>query len=41
MLLGPMIVGALAESSGWPVAFISAGVMAIVGLILGGLVRVR
>jgi len=41
MLLGPMIVGALAESSGWPVAFISAGVMAVVGLVVGGLVKVR
>lgn len=41
MLLGPMIVGALAESSGWPVAFISAGVMALVGFVVGGLVKVR
>ena len=41
MLLGPMIVGALAESSGWPLAFISAGAMALVGVIVGGLVKVR
>lgn len=41
MLLGPMIVGALAESFGWPVAFISAGTMALTGLVVGGLVKVR
>jgi len=33
-ILGPLIAGALADGIGYPVVFISAGVLAVVGLVL-------
>jgi MFS family permease len=41
MLLGPMILGALAESVGWPVAFGSLAVMCLAGALAGWLARTR
>ncbi len=41
MLLGPIIFGTLAQSAGWPVAFASLAVMALVGLIAGLVAKVR
>ena len=41
MLVGPVIVGALAQGAGWPAAFISTGIMAAVGLLAGWRARVR
>jgi MFS family permease len=41
MLLGPLIVGTLAESVGWTAAFISLGGMSALGLLAGWLARVR
>lgn len=41
MLIGPVVVGALAQSSGWPVAFASLAVMALIGFAAGLLARVR
>jgi MFS family permease len=41
MLVGPVIVGALAQSAGWPLAFAATGVMAAVGLGAGWLAKVR
>ena len=40
MLLGPVVFGALVQSSGWPAAFVSLGVMMLIGLIAGWLARV-
>lgn len=41
MLLGPVIFGALAESAGWPAAFVSLAAMAALGLLAGWLAKVR
>ena len=41
MLIGPIIVGALAESVGWPAAFASLAVMSALGLLAGWLAKVR
>jgi nitrate/nitrite transporter NarK len=41
MLIGPVMVGALAQSAGWPAAFASLGVMSALGLLAGWLARVR
>ena len=41
MLVGPVVVGALAQRAGWPPAFAATGVMAAVGLVAGWLARVR
>lgn len=41
MLLGPVILGTLAQSAGWPIAFISLAVMSLIGLIAGLLAKVR
>ncbi len=41
MLIGPVVVGALAQSAGWTVAFASLAVMALIGFAAGLLARVR
>ena len=41
MLLGPVIFGTLAQSVGWPAAFVSLAVMAALGLLAGWLAKVR
>ena len=42
MLLGPVIFGTLIESAGgWPLAFASLAVMALLGAVAGWLARVR
>jgi MFS family permease len=41
MLLGPVIVGALAEATGWPAAFASLAAMSALGLLAGWLAKVR
>ncbi len=41
MLIGPVVVGALAQSAGWTAAFASLAVMALIGFAAGLLARVR
>ena len=41
MLLGPVIFGTLAQSAGWPAAFLSLAGMAGLGLLAGWLTKVR
>jgi hypothetical protein len=41
MLLGPVVVGILAEAAGWPAAFASLAVMSALGLLAGWLAKVR
>lgn len=41
MLVGPVVVGALAQGMGWPAAFVATDVMALVGLVAGWLAKVR
>ncbi len=41
MLLGPVVFGALVEGLGWPAAFMSLAVTSALGLLAGGLAKVR
>ncbi len=41
MLLGPLVVGALVEAAGWPIAFASLAAMSALGLLAGWLTKVR
>ncbi len=41
MLVGPIIVGVLAETAGWPAAFASLAAISALGLLSGWLARVR
>lgn len=41
MLIGPVLFGALAESAGWPIAFLSTAGLALLGLVAGALVKIR
>jgi len=41
VLLGPLVVGTLAQTAGWPAAFASLAVMPALGLLAGWLAKVR